>query len=47
MTLTGCKTSLVNGSYVGLAASRTQTMADDRLVVTVSSGTYSMDGEFH
>ena len=47
MTLTGCTTSTVNGSYAGLATSRTETATDDRLVVTVTSGTYSMDGEFH
>lgn len=50
MTLTNCgstATSLVNGTYVGLATSRKEIQNDDRLVVTVTSGLYSMDGEFH
>ena len=47
MTLSSCTTLAMNGSYSGLATSRTQTTTDDRLVVTVTSGTSSMNGEFH
>jgi len=46
MTLTFCSTAAVNGTYTGTATSRQQTTADDRLIVTVTSGTYSMNGEF-
>jgi hypothetical protein len=48
MTLTNCDSTkaLANGSYTGLATSRTQSANDDRLVVTVTNGVYSMNGEF-
>ena len=46
MTLTNCNTPTVNGNYTGLATSRTQAATDDRLVLTVTSGTSSMNGEF-
>ena len=50
MTLTNCDPTKVisaNGNYAGLATSRTAATADDRLVVSVTNGVYSMDGEFH
>lgn len=46
MTLTRCDTTAVNGNYTGLVTSRTQTDPDDRLVLTVTNGTSSMNGEF-
>lgn len=46
MTLTNCNTAAVNGNYTGLVTSRTQSTTDDRLVLTVTSGTSSMNGEF-
>ena len=46
MTLASCSTVTFNGTYTGLATSRKQTTIDDRLVVTVTSGMYSMNGEF-
>jgi hypothetical protein len=46
MTLRLCSTAAVNGTYTGLATSRQQVTTDDRLIVTVNSGTYSMNGEF-
>ena len=46
MTLSGCTIAPFNGTYSGLATSRTLATPDDRLVVTVTSGTASMNGEF-
>jgi hypothetical protein len=47
MTLTNCTTNTItNGAYTGLATSRTESATDDRLVVAVTNGVYSMNGEF-
>ncbi len=49
VTLTSCDTSDVNASatnnYTGFAVSRTNPVVDDTLVLALSSGTYSPNGE--
>jgi hypothetical protein len=46
MTISGCTTIAANGSYTGLAASYMTSFKYDNLVLTLSNGTYSMDGLF-
>jgi len=44
--LTECGSSTRNGTYTGLATSRTDATEDDTLVLAVSNGQYGMDGDF-
>jgi len=44
--LTECGSSTRNGTYTGLATSRTDSTDDDTLVLAVSNGLYGMAGDF-
>ena len=46
ITLSGCNNTNANGVYNGVATTRTQTSADDRLVLIVSKTDFSIHGEF-
>jgi len=47
VTLMGCGFGgIANGSYTGLATSRTDTITDDTLVFSATNGLYSLDGDF-
>ena len=47
ITMSACTALEFNGTYTGLATSRTMTNLDDRLVVTVTSGTRILYGELN
>ena len=46
VVLTGCGSSTRDGTYTGLATSRTDATTDDTLVFAAADGRYSMDGDF-
>ena len=46
VVLTECGGSINNGTYTGLATSRTDATTDDTLVFTIADGRYSLDGDF-
>ncbi len=46
VVLTGCGSSTRDGTYTGLATSRTEAITDDTLVFAVTNGSWGLDGDF-